>query len=167
MRVEIAPRQELGVTPHLDQPAVLQDDDRVGVAHGRQPMRDHERRPVSRQLLERGAQLSGGQRQRVAIARAVLKDAPVLILDEATSHLDAVNEALVRRALDELMRDRTTIVIAHRLSTIRAADLIGVLDQGRLVETGTHAALLRRGGLYADLVERQLGLRSPVSAPGE
>ncbi len=116
---------------------------------------------------ERGVQLSGGQRQRVAIARAFLKNAPVLILDEATSHLDALNEALVRRALDELMRDRTTIVIAHRLSTVRAADLIAVLDQGHLVETGTHTALLRRGGLYADLVERQLGLHGAVSAPGE
>ena len=116
---------------------------------------------------ERGVQLSGGQRQRVAIARAFLKNAPVLILDEATSHLDAINEALVRRALDDLMRDRTTIVIAHRLSTIRAADLIAVLDQGRLVETGTHTVLLRRGGLYADLVERQLGLRSAIPMPGE
>jgi ABC-type multidrug transport system fused ATPase/permease subunit len=106
---------------------------------------------------ERGVQLSGGQRQRVAIARAFLKNAPVLILDEATSHLDAISEALVRKALDELMRNRTTIVIAHRLSTIRAADLIAVLDRGRVVETGTHAALLARGGLYAELIERQLG----------
>ncbi|HUI17709.1 MAG TPA: ABC transporter ATP-binding protein [Alphaproteobacteria bacterium] len=107
---------------------------------------------------ERGVQLSGGQRQRVAIARAFLKNAPVLILDEATSHLDAISEAQVRAALAELMRERTTIVIAHRLSTIRAADLIAVLDGGRLVETGTHAGLLARGGLYAALVERQLGL---------
>ena len=107
---------------------------------------------------ERGVQLSGGQRQRVAIARAFLKNAPVLILDEATSHLDAVSEAQVRAALVELMRERTTIVIAHRLSTIRAADLIAVLEGGRLAETGTHAGLLARGGLYAALVERQLGL---------
>ncbi len=107
---------------------------------------------------ERGVQLSGGQRQRVAIARAFLKNAPVLILDEATSHLDAISEAQVREALAALMRERTTIVIAHRLSTIRAADLIAVLDGGRLVETGTHAGLLARGGLYAGLVERQLGL---------
>jgi ABC-type multidrug transport system fused ATPase/permease subunit len=106
---------------------------------------------------ERGVQLSGGQRQRVAIARAFLKNAPVLILDEATSHLDAVSEALVRKALDALMRNRTTIVIAHRLSTIRAAELIAVLDGGKLVEIGTHAALLARGGLYAELIERQLG----------
>jgi ATP-binding cassette subfamily C protein CydCD len=105
---------------------------------------------------ERGTSLSGGQRQRVAIARAFLKDAPILILDEATSHLDAVNEQAVRRALDLLQADRTTIVIAHRLSTVRDADLIVVLDEGRLVETGTHASLLVKGGLYARLVSRQL-----------
>ena len=84
---------------------------------------------------ERGVQLSGGQRQRVAIARAFLKNAPTLILDEATSHLDAVSEAQVRGALDALMRDRTTIVIAHRLSTVRNADLLVVLDRGHVVET--------------------------------
>jgi ATP-binding cassette, subfamily B, bacterial len=106
---------------------------------------------------ERGVQLSGGQRQRVAIARAFLKNSPVLILDEATSHLDAMSEAQVRGALAELMRDRTTIIIAHRLSTIRAADLIAVLDEGRLAEVGDHDALVARGGLYASLVERQLG----------
>jgi ATP-binding cassette subfamily C protein CydCD len=105
---------------------------------------------------ERGAKLSGGQRQRVAIARAFLKNAPVLILDEATSHLDAVSEMMVRDALDRLARDRTTLVIAHRLSTIRDADTILVFDQGRVVETGTHAVLLARGGLYAHLVSRQL-----------
>ena len=106
---------------------------------------------------ERGAQLSGGQRQRVAIARAFLKDAPVLILDEATSHLDAVSEAAVRAALERLARDRTTLVIAHRLSTVRDADAIVVLDDGRLVEVGRHAELLARGDLYAHLVARQLG----------
>ncbi len=105
---------------------------------------------------ERGASLSGGQRQRVAIARAFLKDAPILILDEATSHLDALNERAVRRALDMLKADRTTIVIAHRLSTVRDADSIVVLDGGRLVETGAHGELLTRRGLYAALVHRQL-----------
>lgn len=105
---------------------------------------------------ERGASLSGGQRQRVAIARAFLKDAPILILDEATSHLDAVNEALVRSALDRLKADRTTIVIAHRLSTVRDADLIVVLNEGRVMESGSHAALMARGGFYASLVSRQL-----------
>jgi ATP-binding cassette subfamily C protein CydCD len=105
---------------------------------------------------ERGMALSGGQRQRVAIARAFLRDAPVLVLDEATSHLDAASERLVHRALRELMRDRTTLVIAHRLSTVREADLIAVMDRGRLVEAGGHAELLARGGLYAHLVGRQL-----------
>jgi ATP-binding cassette subfamily C protein CydCD len=104
---------------------------------------------------ERGAQLSGGQRQRVAIGRALLKDAPLLILDEATSHLDGGNERLVREALDELMRDRTTLVIAHRLSTVRDADLIVVLDQGRVVEAGTHADLVSKPGLYAELISHQ------------
>jgi ATP-binding cassette subfamily C protein CydCD len=105
---------------------------------------------------ERGMSLSGGQRQRVAIARAFLKDAPILILDEATSHLDAINERAVRDALARLQADRTTIVIAHRLSTIRDADLIVVLDEGQVVETGTHDSLLAQGGLYAQLVQHQL-----------
>ena len=109
---------------------------------------------------ERGTQLSGGQRQRVAVARAFLKNAPILILDEATSHLDAVNEALLRRALSELMAERTTVVIAHRLSTVRDADTIVVLADGRIVETGTHETLLARAGLYAQLVTRQLGATS-------
>ncbi|MEM6622667.1 MAG: thiol reductant ABC exporter subunit CydC [Pseudomonadota bacterium] len=108
------------------------------------------------QVGERGTSLSGGQRQRVAIARAFLKDASVLILDEATSHLDALNEQALRHALDDLRADRTTIVIAHRLSTIRDADLIVVLDEGQLVETGAHDALLAKGGLYAQLIAHQL-----------
>jgi ATP-binding cassette subfamily C protein CydCD len=105
---------------------------------------------------ERGAQLSGGQRQRVAIARAFLKDAPVLILDEATSHLDALSEAAVRQAIERLARDRTTLVIAHRLSTVRDADTIVVLDDGRVAEVGRHETLLGQKGLYAHLVGRQL-----------
>ena len=105
---------------------------------------------------ERGVRLSGGQRQRVAIARAFLKDAPVLILDEATSHLDAVNEQAVRHALEALMSDRTTIVIAHRLSTVRNADRIVVLDAGRTEEAGSHDELVASGGLYSRLVGRQM-----------
>jgi len=105
---------------------------------------------------ERGLQLSGGQRQRIAIARAVLANAPLLVLDEATSHLDAENERQVHAALDRLMRGRTTLVIAHRLSTIRNADRIVVLDGGTVAEQGTHEALLARGGIYAQLVAAQL-----------
>ena len=105
---------------------------------------------------ERGVRLSGGQRQRVAIARAFLKDAPVLVLDEATSHLDAVNEVAVHSSLDKLTRGRTTLVIAHRLSTVRYADTIVVMDAGRVVQVGNHDALLREGGLYSRLTARQL-----------
>jgi ABC-type multidrug transport system fused ATPase/permease subunit len=104
---------------------------------------------------ERGVQLSGGQRQRLSIARAFLKNAPVLILDEATSHLDAASEAHVRAALDELMLDRTTIIIAHRLSTIRTADEILVMRDGRIVERGKHGDLMLRQGFYAKLIGHQ------------
>ncbi|WP_066776943.1 ABC transporter transmembrane domain-containing protein [Sphingomonas sp. CCH5-D11] len=106
-------------------------------------------------LGEGGARLSGGQRQRVAIARALLRDAPILLLDEATSALDAESERLVQEALERLMADRTTLVIAHRLATVRAADRIVVMDGGRIVEQGDHAALMARSGLYARLASLQ------------
>ncbi len=104
---------------------------------------------------EKGVNLSGGQRQRVAIARAVLKNAPILILDEATSSLDTESERIVQAALDELMQGRSTLCIAHRLSTIQNADLIVVLNQGRIVETGRHGELMQRGGYYQKLHEMQ------------
>ncbi|UGA43919.1 ABC transporter ATP-binding protein/permease [Bradyrhizobium quebecense] len=107
------------------------------------------------QLGERGVTLSGGQRQRIAIARAILRDAPLLLLDEATSALDAESETLVQTALEELMRHRTTLVIAHRLATVLSCDRILVMDQGRIVEQGTHAELVAAGGLYARLARLQ------------
>ena len=104
---------------------------------------------------DNGMRLSGGQRQRLAIARAILKDAPILILDEATSALDTQSERHIQDALEAVMRGRTTLVIAHRLSTIENADLIVVMDKGRVVETGTHAELLARNGHYATLHQMQ------------
>jgi ATP-binding cassette subfamily B protein len=104
---------------------------------------------------ERGYRLSGGEKQRLSIARVVLKDPRILVMDEATSHLDSQSEALIQEALEPLMRGRTSLVIAHRLSTILAADVILVMDEGRLVEQGTHAELLAAGGLYANLYETQ------------
>src|SRR5437764_2486670 len=106
-------------------------------------------------LGERGVTLSGGQRQRIAIARAILRDAPLLLLDEATSSLDAESETLVQTALEELMRHRTTLVIAHRLATVLSCDRIMVMDQGRIVEQGTHASLVAGNGLYARLARLQ------------
>jgi ATP-binding cassette subfamily B protein len=108
---------------------------------------------------ERGQRLSGGQRQRIALARAILKDPPVLILDEATAAVDNETEAAIQRSLDRLTADRTTLVIAHRLSTVRHADRIVVLEQGRLVESGRHDDLMARGGAYASLWRVQVGLR--------
>ena len=112
---------------------------------------------------ERGYRLSGGEKQRLAIARVILKDPRILILDEATSHLDSYNESLIQAALTPLMADRTSLVIAHRLSTILAADKILVLDRGQLVEQGTHRALLAQGGLYAELYETQFTSDSPAT----
>ena len=113
---------------------------------------------------ERGARLSGGQKQRLSLARAILKDAPILLLDEPTSALDSESEALVQEALDRFMADHTTVVIAHRLSTIKNANRVLVLNQGQIVEQGTHEELLAKGGLYQELYHKQFGL---VPAQGE
>ena len=119
-------------------------------------IRDRLPNGLNTEVGERGTSLSGGQRQRVAIARAFLKNAPILILDEATSHLDSVNESEIRRQLDRLKVNRTTIIIAHRLSTIKEADQIIVLEEGSLVESGRHTDLIELDGFYAKLVSRQL-----------
>jgi len=116
-------------------------------------------------LGERGMTLSGGQRQRIAIARAIIRNTPILILDEPTSDLDASSEKLVFEALDRLMEGKTTIVIAHRLSTVRKADVIFVVKDGDIVETGKHDDLLQRGGLYSELYRLQYGEQSEVEAP--
>ena len=138
--------------PEADEATLMQALDRASLGDFVSSLPDG----LETKVGERGTRLSGGQRQRVAIARAFLKDAPVLILDEATSHLDAVNEQAVRKALAELMADRTTIVIAHRLSTIRNSHKIVTLNEGRVMEAGTHDELLAKGGLYAQLVAHQL-----------
>ena len=106
---------------------------------------------------ERGYRMSGGEKQRLAIARLLLKNPVIVILDEATSHLDSESELAIQRAFDEALRGRTAIVIAHRLSTIVDADRIVVVDAGRIVESGTHSELLARGGVYAELYRSQLG----------
>jgi ATP-binding cassette subfamily B protein len=115
---------------------------------------------------ERGYRLSGGEKQRLALARVILKDPRILILDEATSHLDSQSEALIQEALERVMEGRTSVVIAHRLSTILAADRILVIDGGRLVEQGNHRTLLESGGLYADLFETQFRGEEASVNPG-
>jgi ATP-binding cassette subfamily B protein len=121
-------------------------------------MEDHRgNRGYDAYLGERGVKLSGGQRQRIALARAILKDAPILVLDEATSALDSEVEASIQTALERVMEGKTVLAIAHRLSTLSEMDRIVVLDRGRIVEQGTHDALLARGGLYARYWERQSG----------
>jgi subfamily B ATP-binding cassette protein MsbA len=114
---------------------------------------------------EAGGLLSGGERQRIAIARALYKDAPILLLDEPTSSLDSEAEAKVQAALEELMRGRTVLMIAHRLSTVKKADLICVLDQGRIIETGRHEELVAKGGLYTRLHRTQFGIAGGYTAP--
>jgi ATP-binding cassette subfamily B protein len=109
---------------------------------------------------ERGLRLSGGQRQRLALARAILKDPPILVLDEATSAVDNETEAAIQRSLDRLVIGRTTLIVAHRLSTVRHADTIHVLDHGRIAESGTHDTLLARQGIYASLWRLQTGERA-------
>ena len=120
------------------------------------------RRGYEARVGERGVKLSGGQRQRIAIARVLLKNARILILDEATSALDSEAEAAIQEQLFNLMADKTVIAIAHRLSTIAAMDRLIVLDQGSIVEEGDHGDLLRRGGLYAELWNRQSGGFLPI-----
>jgi ATP-binding cassette subfamily B protein len=137
-------------------PEATDDDLRIATARA-QALEFIERRPegFAAPVGERGRALSGGERQRLSIARALLKDPPVLILDEATSSLDAATEARVLAALDELMKNRTTFVIAHRLATIRKATRILVFDSGRIVESGTFDELYRQGGRFAALAKAQ------------
>ena len=111
----------------------------------------------SGEIGEGGHRLSGGQRQRIAIARAVLKDAPILILDEATSNVDNETEAALKRSIERISRGRTTLIIAHRLSTVRDADIIAVLNKGRISEIGTHESLLEKDGIYSKLWSVQTG----------
>ena len=165
---------------------LFNDSLRNNICYGRSQVTEAEMREAARAALaeefilelpsqydasigERGQQLSGGQRQRLAIARALLKNAPILILDEATSSLDTEAEILVQRALANLMRGRTAIVIAHRLSTIRRADRIVVIEHGKITEVGTHADLMEKRGLYQRLHDLQVtGDESelePVSSP--
>ncbi|MBL0917815.1 MAG: ATP-binding cassette domain-containing protein [Hydrogenophaga sp.] len=163
-------RERVGIVPQ--EPVIFSSSALENIRYGRPDASDDEVKAAARAafadefiarlpegygtfLGERGVRLSGGQRQRIAIARAMLKNPPLLLLDEATSALDAQSERVVQAALEAAMRDRTTLVIAHRLATVQRADHIVVLDHGRLVEQGTHAALVARGGVYAGLAALQ------------
>ncbi len=176
-------RRAIGLVPQ--DPVIFGASARANIRYGRPEASDAEVRQAAEaahalefidrlpqgldtHLGERGVRLSGGQRQRIAIARAILRDPALLLLDEATSALDAESERLVQQALEGLMRQRTTIVIAHRLATILKADRIVVMDKGRIVATGTHAALMREGGLYARLAALQFdqGLEAVEAASG-
>lgn len=165
-------RQSIAYVPQ--EPMLFHRSLRDNIAYGKPGASDKEIRQAARQanaldfinklpegldtmVGERGVKLSGGQRQRIAIARAILKDAPILVLDEATSALDSESEKLIQDALEKLMRGRTSIVIAHRLSTIAKLDRIIVLDSGKIIEDGSHAALLRHNGIYAKLWSHQSG----------
>jgi subfamily B ATP-binding cassette protein MsbA len=119
------------------------------------------------QIGERGTRLSGGERQRLAIARALVKDAPILVLDEATSSLDTESEVQVQAALATLMHDRTVLVIAHRLSTVRRANRIAVVEHGRITELGSHEELLARGGMYSRLYQLQFGEDEALVTAGD
>jgi ABC-type multidrug transport system fused ATPase/permease subunit len=141
----------------------------VAAAHAAHAWEFIERMPdgLDTRTGERGAQLSEGQKQRLSVARVLLRNPRILVLDEPTSALDARSEHLLQAALTELTRGRTTFVIAHRLSTIRRADRILVLDEGRIVQQGTHTELLRRPGLYRELCELQFGPERPMELPLE
>ena len=130
----------------------VQDAARVASAH---EFIQRKAQQYDTEVGDRGTRLSGGERQRITIARAVLKNPPILILDEATSSLDTESERMVQEAINKLMQNRTCIVIAHRLSTVRNADEIIVLDHGRIAERGTHSSLLQHNGLYKRLVDMQ------------
>ena len=162
------------VSTVLQSPALFNDTVRQNITMGRQysddaiweAIRIAQIETVIQDLPEQldtiigrdGVKLSGGQRQRIAIARAVLQDAQILLLDEATSALDAENEKLVQAALEKLMQNKTTLVVAHRLATVQKADRIVVMDQGKIVESGTHEELISRDGLYAHLAGLQFGV---------
>ena len=165
-------RRQIGIVPQ--QTVIFAEDAMSNIAYGRPDASEAEVRAAARAALadeflerqpegyhtflgERGVRLSGGQQQRIAIARAILKDSPVMLLDEATSSLDAESERLVQEALDHLMQNRTTLVIAHRLATVLKVDRIVVMEQGRVVATGTHEELVKQGGLYTRLAELQFG----------